>query len=66
MIKAVAGWLTIQPDYSPPSPSARMILEAYPKLEAMLAEAKKDSLGYLSWPAILKSVERVVSEMDDV
>jgi hypothetical protein len=65
LIKAIAGWLTIQPDYSPPSPSPRMILEAYPRLEAMLEEAKRDSLGHLSWPMILKCVERAVSELDE-
>jgi hypothetical protein len=32
VIKAISGWLTIQPDYSPPAPSPRAILDAYPKL----------------------------------
>jgi hypothetical protein len=64
VIKAISGWLTIQPDYSPPSPSPRMIWEAYPQLQAMLQDAKLASLGHLSWPIIVKCVERVVTQMD--
>jgi hypothetical protein len=64
VIKAISGWLTIQPDYSPPSPSPRMIREAYPQLQTMLQDAKLDSLGHLSWPMIVKCVERVVTQMD--
>jgi hypothetical protein len=32
LIKAIAGWLTIQPDYSPPTPSPRAIFAAHPRL----------------------------------
>lgn len=65
VIKAISGWLTIQPDYSPPSPSPRRIREAYPQLQFMLQEAKLDALGHLSWPIIVKCVERVVTRMGD-
>jgi hypothetical protein len=65
VIRAISGWLTIQPDYSPPSPSPRLILEAYPRLEAMLEDAKNESLGNLSWPGIVSCVERAVREMEE-
>jgi hypothetical protein len=42
VIKAISGWLTIQPDYSPPTPSPKAILEAYPKLVELLEEAKAE------------------------
>ncbi len=63
VIKAISGWLTIQPDYSPPAPSPRMILEAYPKLVGLLEEAKTEALGHLTWPIIVKCAERVVAAM---
>jgi hypothetical protein len=65
LIKAISGWLTIQPDYSPPAPSPKAILEAYPKLVELLVEAKADGLGHLTWPVIVKSVERVISAMTE-
>jgi len=63
VIKAISGWLSIQPDFSPPAPSPRSILEAYPKLISRLDLAKADSLGHLTWPAIVESVERVITAM---
>ena len=65
LIKAVSGWLTIQPDYSPPAPSPKTILEAYPKLVGLLEEAKIEGLGHLTWPVIVKNVERVITAMSD-
>jgi hypothetical protein len=65
LIKAISGWLTIQPDYSPPAPSPKTILEAYPKLVELLEEAKSEGLGHLTWPVIVKSVERVISAMTE-
>jgi len=65
IIKAISGWLTIQPDYSPPAPSARTILEAYPKLVELLEEARTEALGHLTWPVIVKSVERVITAMSE-
>jgi hypothetical protein len=65
IIKAISGWLTIQPDYSPPAPSPKAILEAYPKLVELLEAAKTEGLGHLTWPVIVKSVERVISAMTE-
>jgi hypothetical protein len=65
VIKAISGWLTIQPDYSPPAPSPKAILEAFPKLIELLEEAKAEALGHLTWPVIVKNVERVVTPMSE-
>lgn len=63
VIKAISGWLTLQQDYSPPVPSPKTILAAYPKLVNLLEEAKTDALGHLTWPVIVRSVERVITAM---
>jgi hypothetical protein len=34
IIRSVAGWLMIQPDFAPPAPSPKKIFEAYPKMRA--------------------------------
>jgi hypothetical protein len=65
LIKAISGWLTIQPDYSPPAPSPKAILAAYPRLVELLEDAKAEALGQLTWPVIVKSVERVISAMGE-
>ena len=65
VIKAISGWLTIQPDYTPPAPSPKTILEAYPKLVKLLEDARTEALGHLTWPVIVKSVERVVTAMSE-
>jgi hypothetical protein len=65
VIKAISGWLTIQPDYSSPAPSPKNILEAYPKLVDLLEEAKAEALGHLTWPVIVKNVERVITAMSE-
>jgi hypothetical protein len=65
IIKAIAGWLTIQPDYSPPVPSPKTILDAYPKLDEWLNEARIEGLGHLTWPVIVKGVERVIAAMSE-
>ena len=31
----------------------------------MLLKARTDSLGHLSWPVIVKSVERVITDLDE-
>jgi hypothetical protein len=64
IIRAISGWLMIQPDYTPPSPSPKKIFDSYPKLTALLDDAKVESLGHLTWPMIVKCSERVISEMD--
>jgi hypothetical protein len=63
VIRSVAGWLMIQPDFTPPAPSPKKILAAYPDLVKLLEEAKNDGLGYVTWPMIMKSVERVISAL---
>jgi hypothetical protein len=65
VIKAISGWLTIQTDYSPPAPSPRAILEAYPKLVGLLEEAGAEGLGHLTWPVIVRNVERVIAAMTE-
>jgi hypothetical protein len=61
IIRAISGWLTIQPDYQPPTPSPRTILEAYPRLAELLDEARAEELGNLTWPVIIRNVERIIS-----
>jgi hypothetical protein len=53
----------IQPDFTPPAPSPRKILEAYPQMTELLNKAKADALEHLTWPAIITCAERVISEM---
>ncbi len=65
LIKAISGWLTIQQDYAPPTPSPKAILAAYPRLIELLEEAKTEALGHLTWPVIVKNVERVITRMSD-
>ena len=63
IIRRVAAWLSLQPDFTPPAPTAKTILGAYPGFCAQLDKAKTDSLGTLTWPAIVKNVGVVVSAM---
>jgi hypothetical protein len=63
VIQRVAAWLTLQTEFSLPTPTAKSILAAYPAFLALLAQAKVDSLGTLTWPAIIKSAQLVVSQM---
>jgi hypothetical protein len=65
VIKAISGWLAIQPDYSPPAPSPKAIFGAYPQLVESLDEAKTEALGHLTWPVIVRCVERVISAMSE-
>ena len=65
VIRAISGWLTLQPDYSPPAPSPKAILDVYPRLVDLLENAKAEALGHLTWPAIVRSVERIVSAMNE-
>ena len=53
----------IPPDYAPPAPSPKKIRAAYPAMLKLLEEAKSDELGHLTWPMMLKSVERVISAL---
>ena len=66
VIRKVAAWLSMQPDFTQPTPTAKTILEAYPGFCALLDTAKAESLGTLTWPAIIKSAQIVVSGMPSV
>jgi len=63
VIRSVAGWLMLQPDFTPPAPSPKKILEAHPVLIQWLEEDKAEALGHLSWPMIVNRVERMISIM---
>lgn len=63
MIRAISGWLTIQPDYLPPTPTPRAILTAYPEFVQLLDRARTEALGHLTWPEIVRNVQRVVTPM---
>ena len=63
VIKKVAAWLSLQPDFTPPTPTAKTILDAYPAFCDQLNTAKADALGTLTWPSIIKAAQIVVSQM---
>ncbi len=63
VIKRVAAWLSIQPDFTPPTPTAKTILDGYSEFRDLLSTAKADSLGTLTWPSIIKNAQIVVSQM---
>jgi hypothetical protein len=62
VIKAVASWLSLQPD-SLLKPSPKAIFEAYPGFCQLLAQARADALGDLTWPAITSTAETVIAGM---
>jgi hypothetical protein len=53
VIRRVAAWLSLQPDFSPPTPTAKAILDSYPGFCDSLQAAKIDALGTLTWPSVL-------------
>jgi hypothetical protein len=63
VIRRVAAWLSLQPDFSPPTPTAKTIFEAYPAYCHLLEGARADALGTLTWPSIVKNAQIVVSQM---
>jgi hypothetical protein len=63
VIAKVAAWLSVQPDFTPSTPTAKTILDAYPEFSDLLKTAKADSLGVLTWPAIIKATQVVVGKM---
>lgn len=63
VIKRVAAWLSLQPDFSEPTPSAKTIYGAYPLFCQKLDESKAEALGSLTWPAIVESAETVIATM---
>ena len=66
VIKKVAAWLSLQPDFTPPTPTAKTILDAYPGFRDQLDTAKAEALGTLTWPAIIKAAQIVVSQMPSI
>ncbi|HKY38002.1 MAG TPA: hypothetical protein VJN18_18800 [Polyangiaceae bacterium] len=63
VIRAVGAWLSLQPDFQPPTPTAQSILAAFAQLQQLLAADRAASLGTLTWPAILKHAQAVTSAM---
>jgi len=55
VIKRVADWLSLQPDFNPPSLPAREILAAYEPYRKLLDKAAQDALGSPTWPVIVAS-----------
>jgi hypothetical protein len=66
VISAVAAWLSQQPDFISPTPTAQTILDALPVMAARLDKIKKDGLGRLVWPDIVKVAVGVAAEMPTV
>ncbi len=66
VICKVAAWLSMQPDFTQPTPTAKTILDAFPNFRALLDKEKADALGTLTWPSIIKSTLVVVSGMPAV
>lgn len=63
IIRAVAAWLSLQPDFELPTPSARSILDSLDDFERRLTADKQQSLGTLTWPAIVRHSEIVLSQI---
>ena len=64
VIKRVASWLSLQPDFTPPTPSAKTILGSFAPFRDLLIKFQEQSLGTLTWPAIIKATESVVAQMN--
>jgi hypothetical protein len=63
VIRQVAAWLSQQPDFTPPTPTAMTILASYPHFISLLEQSKQNALGTLTWSAIVTSAEIVVGGM---
>jgi hypothetical protein len=63
VIRRVSAWLSLQPDFSPPVPTAMSIFQAYAGYCARLAQAKVAALNVLTWPDILKHAQAVADEL---
>jgi hypothetical protein len=63
IIKRVAAWMSLQPDFSPATPSAKTIFEAYPRFCEALEKSKTDNLGVLTWGDISRNAEIVIATM---
>ncbi len=63
IIQRVANWLQAQADFAPPSPKPKAVLDAYPKFCQLLADAKQQALGTLTWAAITAAAATVIADM---
>lgn len=63
VIRRVAAWLSMQPDFTPPTPSAKVIFDAYQGFRQQLENARAEALGTLTWPAILECAQVAVAAM---
>lgn len=63
VIRKVAAWLSIQSDFTPPTPTAKAILDGFDAYRAQLEAERANALGTLTWPAILKCAEVAVAAM---
>ena len=66
VIKRVADWLSLQPDYTYPSPSPKAIFDAFKQFQKVLDKARIDALGDPAWPVVLASAEIIVEAMQPV
>lgn len=66
IIRKVAAWLSLQPDFTPPVPTARLIHESYPGFQAALGRVRADALGSLTWPQIVRTAVDVVRDLPTV
>lgn len=63
VIRKVAAWLSMQPDFTPPTPTAKAIFDAFEAYVQQLEVERANALGTLTWPAILKCAEVAVAAM---
>jgi hypothetical protein len=63
VIKQVAWWLSLQPDFILPTPTATSIFAAYQGFSDLLEQSRSNELGVLTWSAVLKNAELVVSQL---
>jgi hypothetical protein len=63
VITRVAAWLSEQPDFTRPTPTAKTILDSFDPFRALLEKAKQDSLGDLTWSAIIENARVTVTAM---
>lgn len=63
VITRIAGWLSEQPEFTRPTPAAKTILDSFEPFRALLEKARQDSLGDLTWSAIIESARVTVNAM---
>jgi hypothetical protein len=61
VIRRVASWLRLQPDFAPPTPSPKAIVEAYPSFVQQLDQARAAGAGDLIWPDVTASAETIIA-----